>query len=255
MKEFKTHMFWAYGELSGLERLCMKSFVKNGYRLVLWSYGSIADVPDGVDLCDAREILPEGRIFTYENGSYSAVSNLFRYALMSRIGGLYVDTDVVALDGPHVLGERPFLVSQRIKPRGRWSGFLKRRLGLTPTFRCNPNVIFSPEPRPGDLIDLAHALADRYPVDRLEWGDCGPRLLTMLANAYPKLAFEIKPPEFANAIDFWNCPGFFLSQTQEIPRGAVFLHLFTEMWRRAGVDQNAAQQPGTLMHRLTAMYG
>jgi phosphatidylserine/phosphatidylglycerophosphate/cardiolipin synthase-like enzyme len=51
-------MLWI-GELSKLERMALASFVANGHTVHLYAYDDLAGVPDGVQVIDAREILPE----------------------------------------------------------------------------------------------------------------------------------------------------------------------------------------------------
>lgn len=79
-----------------MERLCISSFVKNGYQFELYSYQSPTDVPDGATLRDAREILPEKKAFLLY-GSWSSFSDHFRYELMARRSGWWTDLDVVCL--------------------------------------------------------------------------------------------------------------------------------------------------------------
>ena len=71
-----AHMFWAYGELSQLEKLSVASFVHHGYALKLWSYDKIPNLPDGVELCNAREIIAEERVFLNQNKPYPKSSVL-----------------------------------------------------------------------------------------------------------------------------------------------------------------------------------
>ena len=59
-------------------------------------------MPKGVTMRDARDILPEAQIFrypvgTFNEGSLSGFANLFRYTLLERIGGWWVDVDVCCL--------------------------------------------------------------------------------------------------------------------------------------------------------------
>ena len=92
-----THLFWARGPLSQLERLCIGSFVRQGYATQLWTYGGLDNAPAGAVLRDARDVLPESALFLNRRGSYAGFSDLFRYTVLHRHGGLYSDTDVVAL--------------------------------------------------------------------------------------------------------------------------------------------------------------
>ena len=60
--------------------LCLKSFIDRGYQFELYTYAQL-DVPRGVTLRDARELLPESRVFFYRSGpgagSVAAFANLF----------------------------------------------------------------------------------------------------------------------------------------------------------------------------------
>jgi hypothetical protein len=95
-------MLWI-GELSKLERMALASFVANGHIVHLYAYDELAGVPAGVQVIDAREILPEERIFRYGpeagagEGSLANFANLFRYKLLYERGGWWVDADVVCL--------------------------------------------------------------------------------------------------------------------------------------------------------------
>lgn len=238
----QAHMFWAYGEFSTLEKLSAISFVANGFRLKLWSYGEIRNVPPGVELCDAREIIPENRVFTHRNGSYAAFADLFRYALLSQEGGLWADTDVICLVPAHALmplGERGFLVTERTRDK---------------SVQINVNVIHHPAPTSGDIIDLARVLSDRFPVDKMAHADIGPKLVTMLVKSYPVLAPAIMSPEFANPVDWWDCPMRLISGAGDVPEGTWFLHGYNEMWRRAGTDKNAPYPKDSILGKVFARY-
>jgi len=94
--------FWFGETISPYQRLAMKSFIDHGHEYVLYAYDKF-DVPRGVELRDAHEILPRSRVFFYGEGagvgrgSVSAFSNLFRYRLLHERGDWWVDADVVCL--------------------------------------------------------------------------------------------------------------------------------------------------------------
>ena len=130
MERFITHMFWAYGDLSNLEKICISSFVSQNYSLNLWTYGGISNTPAGVIVRDAREILPEEMVFLNGRGSYASFSDLFRYAVLNKIGGLYADTDVIALQPESTLPENPFLVTEKLQIKKTIKNIVKIKLGL-----------------------------------------------------------------------------------------------------------------------------
>jgi hypothetical protein len=56
--------FWFGENITQYQRLAMKSFVDFGHRYILYAYRKF-DVPAGVELRDAAELLPEARVFFY----------------------------------------------------------------------------------------------------------------------------------------------------------------------------------------------
>jgi len=131
-----AHMLWVFGNLSKIEILCCKSFVKNGYNTILWTYGDITNAPEGVTVKDAREVLPEDKLFLTK-GSYANFSDLFRYAVLQKFGGLWADTDVIAIKPADELPKEKFLVVE-----DTWEGAIRHYLDYT----INGNVIYYPKP-------------------------------------------------------------------------------------------------------------
>ncbi len=248
-----THMFWAYGDLTNLERICINSFVQQRYQVNLWTYGDIKNAPAGVCLKDAREILPENRVFLWQGKSYACFADLFRYAVLREFGGLYADTDIIAIVGPESLSHQSFLVTERSDGlvRSLFRSLLTYLIGAKRP-RINNNLIYSARPKTGDIIDLAYAFSDRYPVEKMNWGDIGPNLLTILANEYPTIAFEVKEPEFANSIDWWNCPDKLLKPEVTLSKKAAFLHCYSGMW--GAVNKNCPFPKHSLMAGFAEKY-
>jgi hypothetical protein len=241
--EVVVHMLWVDGELSNLERLSCASFVQNGYRVRLWTYGDMREVPTGVELCDANEILPESRIFRYSNGSYAGFADLFRYAVLCVKGGLWSDLDVICMLPALQLQAKAvdgFVVTEH-KMDGRH-------------YRLNNNLIYLPQPKSGDIIDLALAIAERYETQQLRWGDCGPRLLTMLARNYPVVVPTLMEPDFANPLLPAECPRALFKKGTRLPKSAGFLHCYNERWRKKGFDKNSPWPATTLLGRLANRY-
>jgi hypothetical protein len=250
---FQSHMFWAYGDFSNLEKLCAKSFLSNGYKLSIWTYGDISNAPSGVTLRDAREILPESSFFLLPSGSCAPFSDLFRYAILSTLGGLWVDADVIALKpfGEPLSG--PFLVTERQRV-GVIRRFVQENVLEKKTIRICNNIIFNPVPSTGNIVDLAYQYSQRFPRKKIIWGELGPDLLSAIAGIYPEHGFTMKNPSFANSIDYWNCPSMLLKPGVKLQKNATFLHLYNETWRRGKVDKNAPFPRHSLMSLLAEQY-
>ena len=60
---------WIGGSLSKIEQLSIASFLKNGCDYDLYVYSDVANVPAGVTIKDAAQIIPQSEIFTYDRKS------------------------------------------------------------------------------------------------------------------------------------------------------------------------------------------
>ena len=89
---------WIGRPFKRLERLCMKSFLDHGHDFHLYTYEPIDNIPDGVVVKDANEILPKEEIFySRSRGKISSFANYFRWRLLEMKGGYYVDMDIICL--------------------------------------------------------------------------------------------------------------------------------------------------------------
>jgi hypothetical protein len=87
----------------------LRSFVQVGHKTVLHAYDPPSDLPNGVELADARALMPESRIVRYDkSGSPALFANLFRYQLLRAGLGLYVDCDMYCVrpiqDADYIFG-------------------------------------------------------------------------------------------------------------------------------------------------------
>jgi hypothetical protein len=89
-----VNTLWIGRSLGPLQRACLRSFLHCGHRVRLFAYDAIAGVPDGVEVCDATDILPRSVIFTHHTGSFALFSDYFRYKLQMLSLGYWIDTDI-----------------------------------------------------------------------------------------------------------------------------------------------------------------
>ena len=92
---------WIGKKLGKLEELTIKSFQDFGHEFHLWLYDDL-DVPAGCVRRNANEIIPKEEVFEYVsdtliNKSVAGFSDIFRFALLYKIGGWYVDMDVTCV--------------------------------------------------------------------------------------------------------------------------------------------------------------
>jgi hypothetical protein len=95
--------FWHGSLLNPYLLLCLRSFVRRGCRVEVFSYEADPGFPEWIVARDAREIVPAQSVLLYRKGpgagSPALHANLFRFALLDRLGGWWIDTDIAMLRG------------------------------------------------------------------------------------------------------------------------------------------------------------
>jgi hypothetical protein len=210
------HTLWIGPRLPWLERLCLASWVRHGHVVTLWTYQQFEGVPAGVQIRDARQILPESAITAHRySGSFALFSNRFRYHLLRRSPVTWLDADIFLL---HPL----VFASSYLFARETSDSVCNAVLRLPPQALALQDLVAfvdSRVPTPpwwplkDRLFQRARGLFDRHvPAEDLEWGTFGPRALTHVLGRhgltghaldsdvfYPILWYEtalfFRPPE------------------------------------------------------------
>ena len=223
---------WIGPELKEVERICIKSFQKKGHPFILYSYTPPKRLPRGVSLKDAKEILPENKIFTYSKGEISAFSNLFRYKALYDRGGIWVDLDMFCLQ-PFVFKEPYIFSSERL--RGK----------KVP----NVGVLKAPPKSKLFLLCYKNCLAQSQKKD-LVWGSVGPKLFQTLLPKSGLSKYVVEPEVFC-PLSYEEAPKLF--EKGEIPKGSFGIHLWNQVWERKGWDKNASYPKETLFEKLRTL--
>lgn len=177
---------WIGEELGAVERACLRSVMRHGSSVALYCYGRPAGVPEGVDVRDAAAVLPESKVFTGRNGSFAAFSDWFRYELLERGCGTWVDTDIYLLKpldgrGAYLFGEESDGILNNAVLRLPADSPIVRLL-LEP-FRAAgiPRGLTWRQRLPLQIDKLFRARTD---LATLPWGSTGPLALTALAREF-----------------------------------------------------------------------
>ena len=224
--------FW-HGQFSPYEALCLSSFVAAGIEVELFSEAPIAGLPDGVTRRDARDILDRPVAYyrhEFDGPSPALHANHFRYTLLERLGGWWIDTDVV-LVAPSLPAAGIFIARQS-------------------DHELNNSVMCFAAGHP-----LMKAARERAAAgsDNARWGETGPKLLTELQSVYaPDLPIAPRSSTYEIGADEFH--KFFLPEARdEIDErilNSTFVHLWNEMWRRAGIPKNIAPPKGCWLDRM-----
>ena len=214
----KVSSMWLGGPLSWLEKLCLSSFAAKGYEVKLYSYDKL-DVPSGIELADARQILPQDEVFRNPppSKSYAGFSNVFRYELLSkRPQEVWIDTDVLA--GNTWLPDSEFLL-----------GYESKYFINGAVLRCPPD-----DQLLRDLLDHAKSIDKKT----FKWGDLGPKLITKRVSELEMLNVVSAKTEFypVTSLDVWKLfsPKHRV-QIEESVRHSSAIHVWNEAF---GLSKN-----------------
>lgn len=224
--------FW-HGPFSPYEALCLSSFVAAGIAVELFSEAPIAGLPAGVTRRHAREILDRDVALyrhEFDGPSPSLHSNHFRYVLLEKFGGWWIDTDVMLMAASLPISD-VFIARQSDHELN----------GSVMRFPPGHKLIKAARERTADVLEDAR------------WGDTGPRLLTKLQPEHaPDL--PIAPRESTYSIGADEFQKFLLPEACEEVEvrttNSTFVHLWNEMWRKAGVPKNIAPPRGCWLDRM-----
>ncbi len=88
--EYQIGQLWIGDYLSWLEQLCLVSFRDAGHHVKLYTYNSVKNIPNGIEVADANEILPDYEIIKFKRkkhpfyGSVAVHSDKFRYHMLNQ---------------------------------------------------------------------------------------------------------------------------------------------------------------------------
>ena len=232
---------WIGESLGPIGQLSIRSFLANGHGYHLYTYGKVEGIPPGTTVLDGREILPSARIFKYrDHDTYAGFSNHFRYRLLLLRGGVWVDCDVVCL---RPLRLPDFAVAQEETEDG--------------SPQCASCLIAAP--RGDELMRRAEAICDAADVNKLKWGQIGPKLMTRLVRELGRepalLPVEaVCPVGFMRWWEMISPEPAVQARVREQVRPARAVHLWHELFRREGYHDRAQFPPGSLLAELQARY-
>lgn len=212
-----VHCLWFDTPISKLEKNCFKSWVENDYECWVWSYDEL-DVPDGVILKDANEILPNSKIFRYQSGNYglgsvSGFSNFFRYKALFEYGGIWADADMYCLKR---LPNHPFIFIQE------------------PQFIAT--CLFA-VPKNSEIMRMCWEACTEFETTTLSWATSGPILLNNMINKLRMNQHIYSPNKFIPVM--WLEIEKLLTPPALDLNGCYSLHFWHQQMKEKGYDKNS----------------
>lgn len=232
---------WIGEKLGEISKCCLNSFVLRGHPVHLYTYAKIEDVPVGVQCCDANEIIPESQIIKHnETGSYALFSDIFRYELMRKEKGIYVDCDVYCLktitvpESGYLLGfEDDNAINGAILRLPKDTILLNDLLDaaynplfIPPWYSKNKQLRFKIK----KLLGIGRSIAD------MPWGSIGPKAITYYAKK-ANILNNVQPIDVFYPVHY-QCVSQFCDPNLTIDdittSRTSCVHIYNEMFR--GID-------------------
>jgi hypothetical protein len=233
LEQQTVRSFWLGGSQSLYQRLAFKSFADHGCRVEVFSYDPSVDLPRWIVRRNAADVLPPERVLRFlpAHGRFTVNIDLFRYGLLAKLGGWWVDPDVV------LLGELPTADIFLAGPDA---------FGMLSTA-----VLRLPPQHPLAMIAEEFAAANATAIEN--WPNADARYLTELADRHGLSSLFQEHAKVA-PVALSRLPSLFdPSQAQAMRallESAVFLDLHYEAWLRAGVPVQLGPPHGSFLHHL-----
>ncbi len=230
--------FWFGGLLGEIEQVCLLSMLKQGHKVRLFGYETLLNVPFGIEIADAREVLPRNEfIFHRASGSPALGTNRLRYRIMKRGLGLWLDTDVILIKSigqgdEYIFGwEDDAFINNAVL-------YLPMNARITEEI-CNfadQNYPIPPfyDPATRTELERREKLGLPVGVQDLPWGVYGPKALTYFAQKNNLHCFA-KPKEVFYPVHWSEIHALLASEYNGwglITTSTIAVHLWNDALRR-----------------------
>jgi hypothetical protein len=219
--------------LSPMEQACLQSFAAEGGDLTLFSYEPIANVPPGIKVSSAAEIVDSGRIssFIYENKpDITHFSDYFRLKMFEQAGLSWIDSDLVLIDALKI-------------PTG-----VSGLVGREKQGALNNAILYISDT---SLQQQLLSEVERLDGKNLSWGQTGPLLLDRYGAQIARSESIYEAGVFY-PIDHDGIWRAFLPEhrawCEDQCRSAATLHLFNNVLVRMGYWKSIAPPVGSYLH-------
>jgi len=182
-KDYAIAQLWIGGNLSYMEQLCAVSFRDAGHHVKMYTYGDVGNIPDGIEICDANEIMELGTVIAHKRtGSPAPQADKWRYNMLAKTDDqIWADTDAYCVKkfttpNGHFHGwESDHHINNGVVGLPADSDTLAGLIDFTSDEYAIPDW-FKPELR--EEMAQKKAAGDPVHVGEQSWGVWGPQALT-----------------------------------------------------------------------------
>lgn len=227
---------WIGESLTVMEIMCIQSYINNGHEFHLYTYSPIDNVPNETVIKDANQIIDKSEIYIDSFGGFVNLSNIFRYTLLFKNGGWWVDMDTVCL--------RYFDFNEIYVFSSEFSDPYKRYLCNTTFIKCPVGAQVLK-----DCIDFCQLRGNSY----LHWGELGVNLLSRMIFRN-NLSDFIKPYFVFCPISAHHLDNLILKPSPSLHLNTYAVHWWHEIWKRRHLPKNGTFHGESLYEKLKLTY-
>ena len=192
---------WIGDSLGDLEINCIKSHLRVGHIFILYVYNHVDQVPHGTIIKDANEILNQDNLPNEEHGLYP-LADLFRFFLMYKKGGIWVDMDMFATRHWSLLEDKEYVFSsERTIQKGAYRNRTKQVISNIGVLKAPPRSSFYAEV-------VRHLMSPNFKVKRR---DSYMVELRKMMDIFDMNKYVVDFYLFC-PVDWWNAKEMFLDE-------------------------------------------
>ena len=236
-----ANFFWM-GDLTIYEIANLQSFVKHGFKVIIWTYDKNLEKNinlKGVSFKDANLVLNESLLMKFKQGrqksSLSSFSNLFRYELLKKYGGWWFDIDCICVKNIDefikLTNNRDFVIGRE---RENYTG--------------SSVLYFNDVKILDELIQEVNSIAKKNDYSFF-WGEIGPDLISeiILKN---NLMNDTLDENYFYIISADKFHKFFENKTSLMidMEDSYILHTWNEMFNRFLISKKRLPPKGSILY-------
>ena len=261
---YSVASLWIGPALSWMEQICLMSFLENGHETILYCYDDVANVPLGVQVRDANDLMPCEEILVHQRtGSPAFHSDIFRLRLLSQTPYLWIDTDAYCLR-PIMKPKHGYYFGRGAKDKV-YSGVLdlpasSRTLTSMLEFCSDAHPIppWLPRRKKRELIERQRAGRPVH-VSQQQWGVLGPEALTYFLNLTEEQEYALEP-EVLYPVPFSMTRAFYHpwlrdSVERRLSANTVSIHFYGRRFRNLFSRNGGIPPEGSFAEGLCIKHG
>lgn len=238
------HALWIGSTLSTISVSCLKSFVMRGHKVFLYTYDNIENVPQGIIVQDANLIMSKNQIIKHkQTESYALFSDIFRYALLKKVNGVYVDCDVYCLK-PIMFPKSGYLLGFEDDQfiNGAILALPKNSSVLDSLSKINSNPNFIPpwySKKQKIILKFKYMFGFNQGIESLSWGSVGPQAITYYIKNDSSLIKYISPIDIFYPVHYKRISQLFdpdLDLSDLVSKRTLCIHLYNEMLKNINIS-------------------